>query len=123
MVKIYLEELNDTIQKELKEYGRETTEVMRDVVNEVTDQAVEELKVTSPKKRGKYAKGWRSQETKDTNTALTKTVHNRTPSLTHLIEKGHAKQNGGRVEGRPHIAPAEKRAIQNFEEQLRKRLE
>lgn len=123
MVKIYLEELNATIQKELEEYGRETTEIMREVVSEVTDEAVEELKITSPKRRGKYAKGWRSQETKDTNTALTKTVHNRTPNLTHLIEKGHAKQNGGRVEGKPHIGPTEKKAIQHFEERLKKRLE
>ncbi len=53
---------------------------------------------------------------------LTKTIHNRTPGLTHLLEDGHAKQNGGRVEGRKHIAPVEKKAIQSFEDKLRQKL-
>ncbi|HHU3953542.1 TPA: HK97 gp10 family phage protein, partial [Streptococcus agalactiae] len=78
--------------------------------------------VTSPKRRGKYAKVWKSKATTDTNTALTKTIHNRTPGLTHLLEYGHAKQNGGRVEGRKHIAPVEKKAIQSFEDKLRQKL-
>ncbi|HGA3942519.1 TPA: HK97 gp10 family phage protein, partial [Streptococcus agalactiae] len=51
-----------------------------------------------------------------------KTIHNRTPGLTHLLEDGHAKQNGGRVEGRKHIAPVEKKAIQSFEDKLRQKL-
>ncbi|HEN0159946.1 TPA: HK97 gp10 family phage protein [Streptococcus agalactiae] len=122
MTKIGLDDLASVIEKELTTYAKETTDVMREVVEEVTDDAVDTLKVTSPKRRGKYAKGWTSKATTDTNTALTKTIHNRTPGLTHLLEDGHAKQNGGRVEGRKHIAPVEKRAIQSFEDKFRQKL-
>lgn len=99
MTKIGLDDLTSVIEKELTTYAKETIETMREVVEEVTDDAVDTLTVTSPKRRGKYAKGWKSKATTDTNTALTKTIHNRTPGLTHLLEYGHAKQNGGRVEG------------------------
>ncbi|QBX22695.1 hypothetical protein Javan93_0030 [Streptococcus phage Javan93] len=122
MTKIGLEDLASVIEKELTTYAKETTDVMREVVEEVTDDAVETLRVTSPKRCGKYAKGWTSKATTDTNTALTKTIHNRTPGLTHLLEDGHAKQNGGRVEGRKHIAPVEKKTIQSFEDKLRQKL-
>lgn len=122
MTKIGLDDLASVIEKELTTYAKETTDVMREVVEEVTDDAVDTLKVTSPKRRGKYARGWKSKTTTDTNTALTKTIHNGTPGLTHLLEDGHAKQNGGRVEGRKHIAPVEKKAIASFEDKLRQKL-
>lgn len=122
MAKMGLDALETTIANELEEYANNTTDTMREVVEKVTDEAVETLKVTSPKHRGKYAKGWKSKATTDTNTALTKTIHNRTPGLTHLLENGHAKSSGGRVEGIKHIAPVEKQAIQSFEDRLRKKL-
>lgn len=122
MAKIGLDALETAIANELEDYANNTTDTMREAVEEVTDEAVETLKVTSPKHRGKYAKGWKSKATTDTSTGLTKTIHNRTPGLTHLLENGHAKSSGGRVEGKKHIAPVEKQAIQSLEEKLRKRV-
>ncbi|WP_449457932.1 HK97 gp10 family phage protein [Streptococcus suis] len=122
MTRIGLDELASVIAKELTNYAKDTTDTMREVVEEVTDDTVDVLKATSPKKSGRYAKGWKSKATTDTNTALTKTIHNRTPGLTHLLEDGHAKQNGGRVEGRKHIAPVEKSAIKSLKTKLRQKL-
>lgn len=115
-------DLSKAIEAELEEYVDDVTEVMRQAVIETTDQAVETLKVTSPKRRGKYAKGWASKVIEDSPTGLVKTVHNKTAGLTHLLENGHAKAGGGRVEGIPHIAPAEREAIRQLEKRLEDRL-
>lgn len=115
-------DLGSAIEAELSDYADDVMEVMRQAVTETTDQAVETLKVTSPKKRGKYAKGWAAKVVEDSPTGLVKTVHNKTAGLTHLLENGHAKAGGGRVEGIPHIAPAEREVVRQLEKRLEGRL-
>ncbi|MGH0685822.1 HK97 gp10 family phage protein [Bacillus mycoides] len=101
------------ITRELQRYANVVEEDLEVAKEEVADNLVQELKQESPKKTGKYSKGWRKK--KDGNAII---VHNALkPQLTHLLEKGHAKAGGGRVPpAKVHIAPAEEKAINEFTE-------
>ncbi|MCK0471395.1 HK97 gp10 family phage protein [Halalkalibacter sp. APA_J-10(15)] len=104
------------ITQALKEYTTEVEEGLEKAKEDVAKDTAKTLQRTSPKKTGKYAKGWRAK--KD---GKGWTVHNANkPGLTHLLEKGYAKVSGGRVSGKPHIYPAEQSAIKEFESKVEK---
>ena len=103
------------------------TEVRKDVDSaclEVAKECSAKLKKTSPKRTGKYAKGWMVSEVATGGYgASTWVVHNkRYARLTHLLEKGHAKRSGGRVKAQPHIKPVEQWAIEELPKQIEKKL-
>ncbi|MED1287291.1 HK97 gp10 family phage protein [Bacillus mycoides] len=100
--------------RELQRYSHLVEEDLEVAKEEVSKNLVDELQQRSPKNTGKYRKGWRK---KKVGNAIV--VHNALkPQLTHLLEKGHAKANGGRVPAQVHIAPAEEKAINEFLEQV-----
>lgn len=104
--------LTREIVKSIQEYTEEVKEEIEISQKEVAADLVKQLKVTSPKRpgSGKYAKGWRMKKTR-----TGWIVHNKTKyQLTHLLEKGHAKRNGGRVAARVHIRPAEEKAVRDY---------
>lgn len=96
---------------ELASYSQDVTDGVKKEVKQVAQEMVQELKRTSPKDTGKYAAGWREKTEFENAEDIRERVYNaKKPQLTHLLEYGHAKQNGGRVEGKPHIRPAEQEA-------------
>lgn len=100
------------ITRELQRYAHLVEEDLEIAKEEVSKHLVGELQQKSPKNTGKYRKGWHK---KKVGNAIV--VHNALkPQLTHLLEKGHAKANGGRVPAQVHIAPAEEKAINEFTE-------
>lgn len=89
--------------------------------------AVKELQNTSPKKTGKYAKGWKSKTTKTRLGGETTIYNAEKPGLAHLLEFGHPLIAGGRsagdVKAIPHINAAAKTANAKYEEELTKLIE
>ena len=75
---------------------------------------VQEIKANAPEESGEYKKSWTYKRDPDLKGKwrYSLVVYAKDPGyrLAHLLEHGHAKVNGGRVEGRPHITPAEQRA-------------
>lgn len=116
------DELSKAFEKELSEYLETSIDIVRNTVDEVVEVGVSKLKITSPKKSGRYSRGWKAKTTLDSSTGKTSTLHNTKGQLTHLLEKGYAKVNGGRVAGFPHIAPVEAELMDKFEKTLKERL-
>lgn len=105
------------LQKELSDYGGEVLFALQEVTKEVGEEAVQMLKSSSPKSKGKssykgghYATKWTTESDRNGKTDSTTVVYNKKPTyrLSHLLEHGYVARNGKRVPGQEHIAPVDK---------------
>ena len=119
----FVDNLADEIMQGLQEYADLAEEGMKKAVKKTAKSVKDEISANAPKRIGTYAKSWTAKKTKENSHSLEMTVHSKNRyQLAHLLEKGHAKRGGGRVSGRPHIAPAEEKGIQLFEELIEEAL-
>lgn len=103
--------VGDQLGEILDEYEEEVKETALKAIKQVAQETAKDLRNTSPKRTGEYARGWRSKSDGEDGYV----VYNSTaPQLTHLLENGHAKVKGGRVAAREHIEPAQERAEQEL---------
>ena len=118
---IKADQLAQEIMKILDDYRDTTVDKMKEAVDKAAKQAVNELKTSSPKRTGAYAKDWAAKKDRKANKwAYGKVVYNKKHyRLTHLLEKGHRKVNGGMVAARPHIAKVEEKAINTLVEGIK----
>lgn len=117
---IDISQLAKTVMEGLEEYSGAVAEDIKKAAADSATQCVKELRGTSPKLTGAYRKGWKKKKVYENSVKTRYTVHNATDyQLTHLLEKGHAKRGGGRVEPKPHIKAAEENAIKEFEKRAK----
>ena len=121
-MKIKADDLAATIEKTFSDYVEDVNDVVKQEIKDAGKEAAKELKEKSPKRTGKYAQGWRSTVRKESAVGAEVVVHNKVYGLTHLLEKGHAKRGGGRVEGIPHIAPVEEEITGKLSDEIEKEL-
>lgn len=119
--------LADVIMKELREYRELANEEMEEIAKEVAAEGRKKLKATSPRgsgsRKGHYADGWSVKAVKYGNGKFSFTIHNRKkPGLTHLLEKGHQLQQGGRAKAYPHIKKVEEWCNKEYERRVKARL-
>ena len=109
-----------SIEKELEsileECAREVDELTDDTMKKASRDTAKELKTTSAKRSGEYAKSWAVKTEKGFGNSKTYIVHNKKHyRLTHLLENGHIIRNQygtyGRVSGDGHIKEAEQNGI------------
>ena len=117
MAKVRINNLSSEITKALQEYTTEVEEGLEKAKEKAAKDGAKTLRVTSPKRFGKYAKAWRA-----TQEGRAWIIHVAAPHyrLAHLLEKGHAKRGGGRVPGRVHIAPVEDQVIEQYTNDVEK---
>ncbi|MDK8337677.1 HK97 gp10 family phage protein [Gardnerella sp. DNF00476] len=124
MSKVSIGSLSKEVIRELKTYAKVTTGKVKEAVKNAGKTAKEEINMTAPKRTGAYAKSWAVKTLNETGSRLVLVVHSRNKyQLTHLLEYGHAKRGGGRVEARAHIKLAEEKAVKSFEEKIREAIE
>ena len=119
------ETVDAQLSKIFDEYQETVREVTDKTYKEVSKEAADKLKATSPKRpgHGEYAADWASKKLKNGYVVYNK-KHYR---LTHLLEKGHVVRNKygtyGRAPAIVHIKPVEEWAINEALEQIRIGLE
>ena len=102
----------------LNNYSKNIYNDMQISSKKIADKGVNTLKQTSPKRTGKYSKGW-SVKVEDNGYNFSSTIYNATHwRLTHLLEKPHAKRNGQMTKPKKHIAPVEKQCIDEYKKDV-----
>lgn len=119
-VKVTPEKLGKAIQDELQRYSDDKAEQIAGIIDDVATNAKNTLRRTSPRKTGRYQKGWRISSVTDKKGRYVKAVHNKTDyQLTHLLEKGHANKRTGKfTPAIVHIAPVEETAVNEVVERI-----
>ncbi len=118
-----IDDMADEIMKGLQEYSELADTAMKKAVRKTATSVKKEISANAPKRTGKYAKSWMTKKVKENSHSLEITVHSKDRyQIAHLLEHGHAKRNGGRVAGKPHIAPAEENGADLLESLIEKEL-
>lgn len=132
--KVKIDGLAKAVEEILSDYESNVNVKMEEALREAGKIGQREVKDLSPvhteqytgrrgEKRspGKYKKSWRTRYSQENAHKGTVEVYasGHEYSLTHLLENGHAKRNGGRVAAIPHIAPAQELAEKEFEKKFK----
>lgn len=115
------------IQKILDEYNEDVKQAANQSIEKVAKEGVSKLRATSPKRKGKYARGWGLKREGGIGGIITVIIHNKTAyQLTHLLERGHVIRNKkgiyGRAPAHPHIKPVEEWAINELPAEIEREL-
>ena len=118
---VSIDEMAGAINEGLKEYATLASTQVKSAVRKSAKTVKDQISANAPSRTGAYKGSWVA--TKQSESSLQMVVHSKNRyQLAHLLEKGHAKRGGGRVAGRPHIAPAEQAGIEQLQSLIEKAL-
>ena len=99
--------------------------VTQKVANQAAKNVQANISDSGIRGTGEYKKSIKARTIKDSPLSKKSVVYAGKPHyrLTHLLEHGHAKLNGGRTRAFAHWEPAEQKAIDDFVKELREAIE
>ena len=112
----------DQLQDIFDEVEKNLVKQSDDIYQQAAREAEAVLHAKSPRKKthgGAYAAGWAVKRYTEGKLKGYIVYNKDNYQLTHLLEKGHAKVNGGRVRAIPHIRPVEEAGIQRVLEKVK----
>lgn len=116
--KVKINEVAYYVSEMLEQFGDVTEEALKKATDDAAKTIVAELKERSPKDTGAYAKSWTSKKSPKVSyrKGYYRTIYNKEYYfLTHILEYGYVRKNGGRYLAQPHIKKAEQSGIATFE--------
>lgn len=120
MVDVRIDQLADVITQAVREYTEDVTAGIERELDSISKAVLKDTKSGSPVDTGDYKKGW-TRKKQTSGGQINYTIYNKDePGLVHLLEFGHAKQSGGRVEAYPHLRPAYDAHVPQMTERIRR---
>lgn len=116
-------EFYDTINKLLDEYGDDVAEAVATTARKVALEGKKKVKAGGQGNWTNYNPSWSIKTESDRLTFSAKIYNKKHYRLTHLLEFGHAKVNGGRTRVFPHIKPVNDWVQSEYERKLKEQLQ
>ena len=116
-IKISVSELGGEIDRQLTIYGESVNEGIRQEAEKSLKELIKETKATAPvgKRQKHYRDSISGKYVRNRyNTKAIWYVKGSDYRLSHLLENGHAKRNGGRVEGTHFIQKAAEPILEQY---------
>ena len=115
---VTIDQLATEITRAVAQYTEDVASAIEKEVDDTAKAVQADIKAGSPVRTGEYKKGWTRKKSRKGG-SVTQTIYNKNkPQPTHLLEHGHAKRGGGRVEGKPHIEPAYDKHVPAMERRI-----
>ena len=117
-------QFEETVWGWLNEYDSDAQKAMSKAVLETAEESKQDLTGAGGFNGTKFKKSWKVNTTEGKLGTVSAQVGNKIYRITHLLEFGHAKSGGGRVQGYNFVAPVndkvEDRVINKIKEALGK---
>ena len=121
--KVKIDDLTKTINGMLSDYSDDVIEETKGVVDKVTKEARKIVRENALVKTGKYKRSIKSKKVYESLTEKRNAIYSDGYSgLTHLLENGHAKTNGGRTRAFPHWKQGNDYIVEQLPKQMKKKI-